>query len=71
MKIIDSAKNYVVLMDDNKDFYCFSYKKLIAKTENMIIHVYKNKIETEKNRCHYGEFKNIIKKYLTMPSNML
>ena len=60
IEIIYSAKNFVILEYQNI-YYCYSYKKLIAKSGRNIIAVDKNKIESQKNKCHLKQFKEIIK----------
>jgi len=58
--IVYSAKNFVVLKHKEK-YYCYSYGKLIALSTNDIIKVDNLKIETQKNKCHLKQFKEIMK----------
>ena len=60
IKIIYSSKNFVVL-EYNESYYCFSYCKLIALSINSIIKVDNSKIESQKNKCHLKQFKEIMK----------
>lgn len=60
IEIIYSAKNFVVLEYKEK-YYCYSYCKLIALSTNGIIKVDNSKIETQKNKCHLKQFKEIMK----------
>ena len=60
IEIICSAKNFVLLKYKEK-YYCYSYCKLIALSINGIIKVDNSKIETQKNKCHLKQFKEIIK----------
>ena len=57
--IVYSAKNFVVLEYKEK-YYCYSYGKLIALSINGIIKVDNSKIETQKNKCHLKQFKEIM-----------
>lgn len=59
IEIIYSSKNFVVLKYKEK-YYCFSYCKLIALSINNIIKVDNAKIETQKNKCHLKQFKEIV-----------
>ena len=60
IKIIYSSKNFVVLKYIDY-YYCYSYCKLIALSINGRIKVDNLKIETQKNKCHLKQFKEIIK----------
>jgi hypothetical protein len=60
MEIIYSAKNFVILKYKNIN-YCYSYGKLIAMESNGKIKKNDNKIETQKNKCHLKQFKEIMK----------
>ena len=60
IEIIYSSKNFVVLKYKEK-YYCYSYGKLIALSTNNIIKVDNSKIETQKNKCHLKQFKEIVK----------
>lgn len=62
IEIIYSSKNFVVLK--YKDcYYCYSYCKLISmyNVDTNAFRVFDNKIETQKNKCHLKQFKEIIK----------
>ena len=59
IEIIYSSKNFVVLKY-NESYYCYSYCKLIALSINGIIKVDNAKIETQKNKCHLKQFKEIV-----------
>lgn len=60
INIVYSAKNFVVLKYKEK-YYCYSYGKLIALSANDIIKIDNSKIETQKNKCHLKQFKEIMK----------
>ena len=62
IEIIYSSKNFVVLK--YKDYYyCYSYCKQIAmyNTNTNVYHVFDSKIETQKNKCHLKQFREIMK----------
>ena len=63
IKIIYSSKNFVVLK--YKAIYCcYSYGKEIALWDYQGIHIDNSKIETQKNKCHLKQFREIIMKEL-------
>jgi hypothetical protein len=61
IEIIYSSKNFVVLK--YKDYYhCYSYCKQIAiyNIDINVFHIDNSKIETQKNKCHLKQFKEIM-----------
>ena len=60
IEIIYSSKNFVVLKYKEK-YYCYSYCKLIAEKYGIFFTIHKLKIETQKNKCHLKQFKEIMK----------
>lgn len=60
IEIVYSAKNFVLLKYKEK-YCCYSYGKLIALSTNDMIKVDNAKIETQKNKCHLKQFKDIMK----------
>lgn len=60
IKIIYSSKNFVVLKY-NFIYYCYSYGKEIALWNYQSIQIDNSKIETQKNKCHLKQFKEIVK----------
>ena len=62
IEIIYSSKNFVVLK--YKDYYyCYSYCKQIAlyNIDINVFHIFDDKIESQKNKCHLKQFKEIMK----------
>ena len=57
--IIYSSKNFVVLKYD-ESYFCFSYGKLIAEKSDIFLTTHNSKIETQKNKCHLKQFKDIM-----------
>ena len=60
IEIIYSSKNFVVLKYKEK-YYCYSYCKLIAEKSDIFFTTHKLKIETQTNKCHLKQFKEIMK----------
>ena len=67
IEIIYSSKNFVVLKHCYM-YYCYSYCKLIAwwnyqpaYNKKMDIQIDNSKIESQKNKCHLKQFKEIMK----------
>jgi hypothetical protein len=61
IEIIYSSKNFVVLKH-KKYYYCYSYCKQIClySIDTNVFHVFDDKIETQKNKCHLKQFKEIV-----------
>ena len=62
IEIIYSSKNFVVLKYKNY-YHCYSYCKQIAlyNININVFHIFDDKIETQKNKCHLKQFKEIMK----------
>ena len=62
IEIIYSSKNFVVLKYCNY-YYCYSYCKQIAlyNIDTNVFHIFDDKIESQKNKCHLKQFREIMK----------
>ncbi len=64
INILYSAKNFVVIEYERK-YYCYSYKKIVAVAYKTIMDIYKYKIiddnvESAQNKCHIKQFKDVL-----------
>ena len=62
IEIIYSSKNFVVLKYIDY-YYCYSYCKQIAlyNIDINVFHIFDDKIESQKNKCHLKQFREIMK----------